>query len=505
MPLTTEDCLEDKTEEFGLQCFDGCNDCDRRDKNEKKALVVAFTELQMVLESVCKIHKLPLAMTWVPCRVQSNPEKISFKKGAAYARQLKLSGWFKMCLQSNYTGSELYILEFFLPVSNEDDDNILTRLSLILRTMEENFKTFKLASSQEYRGGFFVEVIDFLNGQKSHSIKFIEATRCFPTLEPLKDGGGMLQLGQLGQPMDAVNSGKNVVSETQNYILPSFEPLQNGKVAMQLDSSDHPLMDPSKNRQNVITAERNIIVVTSSEEGKRKMKERECSKAGVKIEVPLEDILKCSKMSRINAATKLEVSISTLKRLCRMVLEKERGGLAFVILESCLSSTVLNMLSCKDSSLGIQICCALNYMQNVVGDVKLQNLLEFGGPIQQRPVEDLAFAVARFIQKGGSFVNYNTYQGGTKFGRTAGGPFITTIYDYDAPIDEYGLIRQPKYGHLKELQRAIMLCERALVSTDHTVTMLGSYEQAHVFSSNSGDCAAFLSNYHIQTAARVRI
>lgn len=91
----------------------------------------------------------------------------------------------------------------------------------------------------------------------------------------------------------------------------------------------------------------------------------------------------------------------------------------------------------------------------------------FGGPINQRPVEDLAFAVARFIQKGGSLVNYYMvspsfiffaklfglglkrrvqrvilwwfqYHGGTNFGRTAGGPFITTSYDYDAPIDEYG-------------------------------------------------------------------
>lgn len=31
---------------------------------------------------------------------------------------------------------------------------------------------------------------------------------------------------------------------------------------------------------------------------------------------------------------------------------------------------------------------------------------EFGGTIPMRPVQDLAFAVARFIQKGGSFVNY---------------------------------------------------------------------------------------------------
>lgn len=31
---------------------------------------------------------------------------------------------------------------------------------------------------------------------------------------------------------------------------------------------------------------------------------------------------------------------------------------------------------------------------------------EFGGTIPMRTVQDLAFAVTRFIQKGGSFVNY---------------------------------------------------------------------------------------------------
>ncbi|GLT57976.1 hypothetical protein SLA2020_309060 [Shorea laevis] len=128
---------------------------------------------------------------------------------------------------------------------------------------------------------------------------------------------------------------------------------------------------------------------------------------------------------------------------------------------------------------------------------------EFGGAIHQRPVEDLAFAVARFIQKGGSFVNYYMYHGGTNFGRTAGGPFITTSYDYDAPIDEYGLIRQPKYGHLQELHKAIKLCEHALVSSDPVVTSLGTYQQAHVFSSGQGNCAAFLSNFHTTSAATV--
>ncbi|KAI3753326.1 hypothetical protein L2E82_25377 [Cichorium intybus] len=129
---------------------------------------------------------------------------------------------------------------------------------------------------------------------------------------------------------------------------------------------------------------------------------------------------------------------------------------------------------------------------------------DFGGPVPHRPVQDLAFAVARFIQKGGSFTNYYMYHGGTNFGRTAGGPFITTSYDYDAPIDEYGLLRQPKYNHLKELHKAIKLSERAIISADPTFISIGSYEQAHVFSSKTGGCAAFLANYHINASTTVR-
>uniref|UniRef100_A0A2P2KFG2 beta-galactosidase n=1 Tax=Rhizophora mucronata TaxID=61149 RepID=A0A2P2KFG2_RHIMU len=95
------------------------------------------------------------------------------------------------------------------------------------------------------------------------------------------------------------------------------------------------------------------------------------------------------------------------------------------------------------------------------------------------------------------------YHGGTNFGRSAGGPFVTTSYDYDAPIDEYGFVREPKYGHLKELHRAIKLCEKALVSSEPTVASLGSYQQAHVFSSGQSNCAAFLANYNTKSPARV--
>jgi hypothetical protein len=66
--------------------------------------------------------------------------------------------------------------------------------------------------------------------------------------------------------------------------------------------------------------------------------------------------------------------------------------------------------------------------------------------------------------------------GGTNFDRTAG-EFIATSYDYDAPLDEYGLPREPKYSHLKRLHKVIKLCEPALVSADPTVTSLGDKQE----------------------------
>ncbi|PIN14052.1 Beta-galactosidase [Handroanthus impetiginosus] len=128
----------------------------------------------------------------------------------------------------------------------------------------------------------------------------------------------------------------------------------------------------------------------------------------------------------------------------------------------------------------------------------------FGDAPPYRPVEDIAFAVARFYQLGGTFQNYYMYHGGTNFGRTAGGPFITTSYDYDAPIDEYGLLRQPKWGHLKDVHKAIKLCEDAILATDPKTTSLGQNVEATVYKTVSGQCAAFLANVGTQSDAIVK-
>ncbi|KAJ4715242.1 Beta-galactosidase [Melia azedarach] len=122
----------------------------------------------------------------------------------------------------------------------------------------------------------------------------------------------------------------------------------------------------------------------------------------------------------------------------------------------------------------------------------------FGGGIIQRPAEDVAFSVARFFASGGSVNNYYMYHGGTNFGRTSG-LFTTTSYDYDAPIDEYGIPRNPKYGHLKEVHEAIKLCEHALLHYSKRTNTSLTPEEVHYriveYTDSSGACmAAFLAN-----------
>ncbi|KAK1309283.1 Beta-galactosidase 15 [Acorus calamus] len=106
----------------------------------------------------------------------------------------------------------------------------------------------------------------------------------------------------------------------------------------------------------------------------------------------------------------------------------------------------------------------------------------WGGYHPIRPVEDIAFSVARFFQRQGTFQNYYMYHGGTNFGRSTGGPYITTSYDYDAPLDEYGNLRQPKWGHLKELHEALQSMDQALLYGDVQHTNHGNGVWSSIYS-----------------------
>jgi len=71
-----------------------------------------------------------------------------------------------------------------------------------------------------------------------------------------------------------------------------------------------------------------------------------------------------------------------------------------------------------------------------------------------RDAEEIAYSVLRFFAVGGAGVNYYMWHGGTNFGRSA--MYLqTTSYDFDAPIDEYGL-PTTKLALLSRVHRALL-------------------------------------------------
>ncbi|XP_023516817.1 beta-galactosidase 7-like [Cucurbita pepo subsp. pepo] len=139
------------------------------------------------------------------------------------------------------------------------------------------------------------------------------------------------------------------------------------------------------------------------------------------------------------------------------------------------------------------------FTENWVGWFK-----KWGEKDPHRTAEDVAFSVAKFFQFGGVLNNYYMYHGGTNFGRTSGGPFITTSYDYDAPIDEYGNLNQPKWGHLKQLHASIKLGEKILTSSTRSDRNISSSVTLTTFSNpTTGGRFCFLSNTDASNDANI--
>ncbi|GAU33634.1 hypothetical protein TSUD_310420 [Trifolium subterraneum] len=89
----------------------------------------------------------------------------------------------------------------------------------------------------------------------------------------------------------------------------------------------------------------------------------------------------------------------------------------------------------------------------------------FGDPISQRSAEDIAFS---------------------------------------APLDEYGLERQPKWSHLKDVHKAVLLCRKAILTGVPTVQRLNTFHEIRVFENPKANiCAAFITNNHTTEAATI--
>ncbi|KAJ2089651.1 hypothetical protein IW138_003249 [Coemansia sp. RSA 986] len=129
----------------------------------------------------------------------------------------------------------------------------------------------------------------------------------------------------------------------------------------------------------------------------------------------------------------------------------------------------------------------------------------WGEPAPHRPIEDVAYAVAKWYAHGGTYVAYYMYQGGTNFGRTSG-PFILTSYDYEGFLDEYGLENWPKYLHLAKLHNHLL--DHSDIITGNPVpesqTLAGSPKTYAKTYGSSTDYLAFLINVDANSDVSVR-
>lgn len=121
----------------------------------------------------------------------------------------------------------------------------------------------------------------------------------------------------------------------------------------------------------------------------------------------------------------------------------------------------------------------------------------WGEPIPHRPAVDVAFSVARWFARGGSYMNYYMAFGGTTFGRSVGGPLIVTSYDYDVQINEYAMRAEPKFSLTQQLHQILQdNADVLLQQMPPDAIPLEGYSscESHIYRS-SNQCLAFFSNW----------
>ncbi|CAL5390441.1 unnamed protein product [Camellia sinensis] len=319
-------------EKFGLKCSIGfAHEHMEFDEDKRRDL----DEIKNVLKMVCDVHDVPFARAWVPCKV-CWPHRAPVDGGilcascyykkddygedvdafhyisslfhlknevgvvgrallstnmvfcrdvtqlslteyplAHHARKAGLSGCFTICLESNCIGNDVYMLEFFMPMSNNASENPHTSLRKILEAMKKNFRRLRVASREELGEELHIEEISIQNGEKLDPVQIPQTTISLPQLE---------------------------LSQSEVEV-------------MQVDSSDQQLVNAintgSKKHSKSVKKKGN------KSGGTVKTSKRDGNNIGVKIKIPLEDILQNSELSLENAAKSLKVSKSTLKRVCR--------------------------------------------------------------------------------------------------------------------------------------------------------------------------------------------
>lgn len=81
----------------------------------------------------------------------------------------------------------------------------------------------------------------------------------------------------------------------------------------------------------------------------------------------------------------------------------------------------------------------------------------------------MSYAAARYFAQGGSHMNYYMFSGGTTFGRWTGGPLLVNSYDYESPVDEFGIPTKDKFPHLTALHYLLQSYSSIIISQSNGI------------------------------------
>lgn len=96
---------------------------------------------------------------------------------------------------------------------------------------------------------------------------------------------------------------------------------------------------------------------------------------------------------------------------------------------------------------------------------------------------------------GGIYNAYYMWHGGTNFGRSVASKLLTS-YDYDAPLDEYGLKSEPKFSHLSKLHHVLKSISSILLENEPRHSKIQPFIDSQIYGpfNDSKESVAFLSN-----------